>query len=90
MTAWVYFIKGETYREPPEPSWTWKQDTLYIGSTGDIGRRLREHEQYAEWWPHMASLEVLPCVDRQDAFEMEKMFIALESPPYNKTRGGGW
>jgi predicted GIY-YIG superfamily endonuclease len=89
MTAFVYMVYGEedlwAYHDLPD-----YRPMLYIGSTGNITRRLKEHEKNSAWWYLMDRIELEACADREDAYSFERYLIAKRSPIYNKTLGGTW
>lgn len=59
---------------------------LYIGISGNFGRRWREHAKKQSWWPEMRSLSVDEWFGgRADAEAAEEAAIKAEKPKYNLT-----
>lgn len=50
-------------------------EVLYVGRSGQLEIRLREHARAARWWGDVASLHVwlLPCAGQGKAFETERI-----------------
>ena len=60
---------------------------LYVGSTGDIRRRLSEHRRHSAWWPEAEDIEVDEFGTLQAARAAEDDLICRLDPPRN-IRGG--
>lgn len=70
QTTWVYTLLGEI-------------DFLYIGSTGNLARRLSAHRGQKPWWPEIEKVtaELICC--RQHAREAEAYQIGFRRPLHN-------
>lgn len=56
----------------------------YVGITGDLARRHRDHRRHSWWWTPETDLEVLrEFEDRADARVEESRLIAEFRPPFN-------
>jgi hypothetical protein len=58
-------------------------ETLYIGSTGDLRRRIGEHRLRAAWWPETTWFNAAVVANRSLALEFEKRLIADHEPAFN-------
>lgn len=56
---------------------------LYIGRSGRVEHRIREHEKYTPWATEVARWDVTECSDWWDALHSERDAIETESPLYN-------
>lgn len=70
MTQGVYIIKG-AYGRP-----------IYIGSSVDVERRLREHES-KPWWREARTVETVEVTSWPDALRTERSLIRTTGPRYN-------
>lgn len=61
---------------------------LYVGITGDLPRRMREHGKKKEWWVWVARMEVRVYPSRLLAAVNEHEAIETEDPRYNSARYG--
>lgn len=59
---------------------------LYVGITGDLSRRLRQHEKNKEWWVSIARIEAAVYPSRMEAAFAEHDAIETENPRFNKAR----
>jgi len=60
---------------------------LYIGSTEEPHRRLRDHERHSEWFSQHVDVEWIECPDRATAFAREAELICQYDPPHNGAGG---
>lgn len=58
-------------------------DLLYIGQTGDISVRLRNHKHDKPWWDEVAEMRTTPYLSKGAAVEAERVAIREERPRYN-------
>ena len=56
---------------------------LYVGSTIDVPRRMREHGRYSPWFGRMARVEVTDFQEQNFALEAERGAIKEEGPKCN-------
>lgn len=59
---------------------------LYVGCSVNVFTRLREHKQYAAWYPIATAIEVTRYPSRATALAEEARTIAAEHPEFNVTR----
>lgn len=71
---WVYLVYGG-------------DELLYVGYTGDVTRRLREHAGHA-WWPEDPVVHLMGPYTYEQAIESERWAIKRFDPKYNRT--GVW
>lgn len=57
---------------------------LYIGITGDPGRRFEEHRGDKSWWGDVAVIKFEHHSTRMEALSLEAAAILAEDPPYNR------
>lgn len=57
---------------------------LYVGSSGDIDKRLREHSTQSAWWPEATNIERIEVANRALAYHRERELIAELHPPRNQ------
>jgi DNA-binding transcriptional ArsR family regulator len=57
-------------------------DLIYVGITGDLERRLRDHHRHARWADHAARIE-FDLYHEPDARRLEKELIVHHNPLYN-------
>lgn len=57
---------------------------LYIGSTEDSRRRLRQHESLSSWWPEVTRVDMAQQPDGETAWRVEMHAIYDERPIHNK------
>jgi len=63
-------------------------ETLYVGQTNDLRRRLGEHRRRSLWWKRAARVEVVGAyADRADALDCEHFVIKACHPKYNLVHG---
>jgi len=72
MKTHLYKIRGE------------QQKPLYVGITGDLNRRLRDHSEKA-WWSEVRSIESEEFDDRKAAAKAEEIAIRKLQPKFNRT-----
>lgn len=58
-------------------------DLLYVGITGDPGRRLGQHADEKPWWPAVSTIRLEHFADRASAAEAERRAIRTELPAHN-------
>jgi hypothetical protein len=61
---------------------------VYIGSTEQYTRRLRQHEMHAEWWPLVAIVRRENFPTYADAYAAEQAAIRSELPLINRDTQG--
>lgn len=76
-TVGVYIIRNDA------------DEVLYVGSSGDIDKRLAHHSACAAWWPKNALIERIPTETRALAFYQERETIHALSPKFNRVGRGG-
>lgn len=57
--------------------------TLYVGSTRDVARRVREHRSKS-WWHEVADVEIYPMQDWELALFVERNLIRKLAPRHNR------
>lgn len=63
-------------------------EVLYVGQTGNLNRRLRQHTTTrSPWMRRLSRLDVLPAGTRTQALEIESRMLSNLCPPFN-TNGG--
>lgn len=63
-------------------------ETLYVGQTNDLRRRLGEHRRRSLWWKRAARVEVVGSyADRAEALDCERFVIKACHPKYNLAHG---
>jgi predicted GIY-YIG superfamily endonuclease len=63
---------------------------LYIGSTGNVERRLQQHSADQPWWPRVTRVELEHFANRSDALDAEGRAIFHEKPRFNKKHEEAW
>jgi hypothetical protein len=58
-------------------------ERLYVGRSGRLSVRLRQHSQSKPWWRDVAYLAWTPCGDYAEAVALENMAIATGCGRYN-------
>lgn len=61
---------------------------LYIGITGDVRARFRQHADSKAWWKQVAVREIVHCRTRADLLAAEREAIIRERPRYNVIHNG--
>lgn len=56
---------------------------LYVGSTCDLPRRIKEHERRRTWWPEVTRVTVKYHADRESAWAEEYAAIRKLRPVHN-------
>lgn len=56
---------------------------LYVGSTGNLRRRMQEHKRDAPWWPESATFIAAVVADRELAYDFERSLIGGMRPLHN-------
>lgn len=56
---------------------------VYVGMTGNVNRRLREHMKDKAWWPLVDRIIVDCCATREEALELEERCIHIKRPLVN-------
>jgi hypothetical protein len=56
---------------------------LYIGSTGNLERRLRDHQRNKWWWPGVDVIMVGLADSEDDARAWERRYIGIARPIFN-------
>ncbi len=59
---------------------------LYVGSTSDLTRRVKDHAEHQDWWPEVATATVEFFQARNALEAAEEAAIERESPRFNKAR----
>jgi transcriptional regulator with XRE-family HTH domain len=62
---------------------------VYIGSSGDIDKRIAAHSGRAPWWPEVASVERIEVETRALAFHRERDLIHELAPSRNRMSNTG-
>lgn len=62
---------------------------LYIGSTGNLRRRMRDHRRHAVWHHLVARIETEAHPSLAEARTAERLAIRSERPSFNKLLVGG-
>lgn len=62
---------------------------IYIGITGDPGRRIKEHSKDKRWWSQVKTIQLEHYPTRRDLETAELEAIELEKPAYNKVGKSG-
>lgn len=57
---------------------------LYIGMTGNLERRLFEHQRRAPWWSRVRKIRIEHFDKRYHAITAEEAAIAEENPAFNQ------
>lgn len=57
---------------------------IYVGSTRDISRRVREHASAKQWWPLVRTIETYRMDDWDLALHVERGLIRALSPEFNR------
>lgn len=57
---------------------------LYVGITGDMSARLRQHKEHFDWWPEVCSVHSESKDCRAHAAALERVAIRFEAPKYNR------
>lgn len=60
-------------------------DLLYVGMSGNVARRLAQHESGKEWWIDVATVRIRRYVSKKDAAAKEKIRVLCGEPRHNKT-----
>jgi predicted GIY-YIG superfamily endonuclease len=60
---------------------------LYVGVAYDFDVRFRTHSNQKEWWPEVASKDIIWFDNRLDAMYEESRAIRTEAPLYNEREG---
>lgn len=70
----------------------WDRDlnALYVGMTGNMLTRSREHTCNSYWAGQVVAVSTMPCRDREDARRTEEAMIRLLQPRFNKIHNPGW
>jgi len=61
---------------------------LYIGSSGNLYLRFKNHARNTPWWPDVADIEKVPYPSEAEARAAERHAILAESPLHNKQPAG--
>lgn len=56
---------------------------IYVGLTGSIAHRMRQHQADKPWWSEVARVEVQQCEDRRAAADLERALIVRHTPCHN-------
>lgn len=56
---------------------------LYVGASGDLTQRLRQHRYTKSWWPQVASVTASPVYEKAAALSAERTLIDALSPLHN-------
>lgn len=56
---------------------------LYIGQTGNVKARLRNHRRDSAWWKHVTHVYVERVADARDLTAREHEQIVAFDPPFN-------
>ena len=56
---------------------------LYVGISGNPGRRFNEHSGDKAWWPQVARAEMEHFAEREEAEYEERIAIQYERPVHN-------
>ncbi len=56
---------------------------LYVGITGDTGRRIAQHNREKDWWNHVTNIRIEYHDYRYLALQAERTAIVTEYPMYN-------
>lgn len=62
---------------------------LYVGSSGDIEKRLGEHSRTSSWWADVREIERIEVANRSLAYHREREFIVSLNPSCNDRSVGG-
>ena len=62
---------------------------LYVGVTGKLSRRIKQHESTKSWWHKVASIKIERFPSQTDVFAAEKFAIVTEGPIYNGSHNHG-
>jgi hypothetical protein len=58
-------------------------DLLYVGITGDFGRRCAGHRRSKPWWPEVATCRIEHFPDLESAQFAEDQAVKAEEPRWN-------
>lgn len=61
---------------------------IYVGSTQDLGQRMRDHNARAWWAGQVTSVQARPYPSRPEALAAEREAIRTENPRWNTS--GKW
>lgn len=62
---------------------------VYIGSSGNVDKRIATHNGRAPWWPEVDSIEKIEVESRMLAFHRERELIAEFKPSRNRMSAKG-
>ena len=62
------------------------RDLLYVGISGSVLRRIKEHRQVASWWDQVVLIETEEFKNQIAARGAEMRAIRAENPRYNVAR----
>jgi hypothetical protein len=57
---------------------------LYVGSTGNLSVRKRDHARDKAWWDEVADIETIETENRAAAYDLERRTILNLNPKYNR------
>ena len=60
-----------------------KGTLLYVGVTGRVRARMKQHARKQPWWPEVATRKTVWYGSRPTALANERLAIRTESPLYN-------
>lgn len=63
---------------------------LYIGVSGDICTRVKQHRSQTSWWHEVSRVVIRLHPNRTAAFAAEIAAIRAEHPRYNVRHKAGW
>lgn len=63
---------------------------LYVGMSGQVGRRLRTHARERHWWPPRPWVLVFFCPCWRQALAVERLAILTCDPLYNVRSTPAW
>ena len=63
---------------------------VYIGSTRDLRRRMREHQRRSPWWGDVSRIRAFPYSTLDEALRDEAALIDLAAPRHNRQHVRRW
>lgn len=59
-------------------------EVIYVGSSGNIPRRISDHKRLTPWWSENLTVETIPLESRAFAYHRERELIRELTPKHNR------